>query len=208
MAKDLDETAVLTLDLLEARLRALEYVINGHYTVVTSGGTSKKTAVEKLEELEGGLDQLTAGSRFVSDLLELRTRYPDLFQNSDGDTLPSLLTTATKSAIVISTAAAYPLTASSLTSILDTPIPSAETSAKITALGPQVSELTALQVSQTDIIASLRNRTAKAIQRWYSVDVLQSGEYWAEVEGRVDAAEQTFRRLALVRGDQVASCAL
>lgn len=48
-------------------------------------------------------------------------------------------------------------------------------------------------------IASLKDRTAAILQRWYSVDVLQSGEYWAEVEARVNTTEQRMRRVELAR---------
>ena len=110
-----------------------------------------------------------------------------------------MLDTASKSAIILCSAAAYPLTASSLTSILDTPIPEAELSAKIIATRPQLSDVAQLQASQMKVIASLKDRTAAILQRWYSVDVLQSGEYWAEVEARVNTTEQRMRRVELAR---------
>lgn len=113
--------------------------------------------------------------------------------------MPSLLDLPSKSAIILSSATSYPLTASSLTSILDTPLPAAELSAKIIATRPQVSELEALQASQMKTMASLKERTTAILQRWYSVDVLQSGEYWADVEGRVDIMEQDIRRAELGR---------
>ena len=124
---------------------------------------------------------------------------PDLFQNADEGELPSLLDVESKAAIVLASATSYPLTASSLTSILDTPIPPAELSAKVMATGPQTAELVALQTAQLKTIAALKERTSQVLQRWYSVDILQSGEYWADVEARVDSVEQTVRRATQAR---------
>lgn len=124
---------------------------------------------------------------------------PDLFQNADDGEVPSLLDAEAKAAIVLSSATAYPFTASSLTSILDTPIPAAELSAKVMATGSQIAELAALQTSQLKTIAALKERTSQVLQRWYSVDILQSGEYWADVEARVDGVEQAVRRATQAR---------
>lgn len=124
---------------------------------------------------------------------------PDLLQNADDGEVPSLLDAEAKAAIVLSSATAYPLTASSLTSILDTPIPAAELSAKVMATGPQDAELAALQTSQMKTIAALKERALQVLQRWYSVDILQSGEYWADVEARVDGLEQAVRRAMQAR---------
>lgn len=117
--------------------------------------------------------------------------------------MSSLLDLPSKSATILSSATSYPLTASSLTSILDTPLPAAELSAKVIATRPRVSELEALQASQMKNISSLKERTAAVLQRWYSVDVLQSGEYWAEVESRVDIVEQGVRRAELSRQEEI-----
>ena len=94
------------------------------------------------------------------------------------------------------------MTASSLTSILDTPLPAAEQSAKIIETRPQVAELEALQAVQMKTVATLKERTAAVLQRWYSVDILQSGEHWAEIEGRVDVAEQGIRRTESARQEE------
>lgn len=134
--------------------------------------------------------------------MQIDARHPDLFQNSNDGEVPSLLDTPTKSAVILSQAAAYPLTASSLTSILDTPIPAAELSAKVIATRPQVSDVAEMQKSQMDTIAQLKDRTAAVLKRWYTVDVLQSGDYWAEVETRVDTAELSVRRAELVRKEE------
>lgn len=91
------------------------------------------------------------------------------------------------------------MTASSLTSITDTPIPDASISAKVMIIAPQVQDLAALQASQLKTIASLKERTAAVLERFYSVDILQTGEYWADVETRVDRADHAIRRAALAQ---------
>ena len=138
-------------------------------------------------------------------ILRLGARHPDLFYSPDSEVPPSLLHLPSKSAIVLSSTASFPLTASSLTSIRDTPIPEAERSAKIIATRPQVSELEALQAAQMKTIASLKERTAAVLQRWYSVDILQSGEHWAEIEGRIDTTEQGVRRAEIARQEEEGS---
>ncbi|KFY81088.1 hypothetical protein V499_00126 [Pseudogymnoascus sp. VKM F-103] len=204
MDHDADDTARLTLDLLEARLRQAEYTIYGHLDG-NANSRKRKSVAERLHELEKGLDVITAKSKVAQDLLKLRARHPDLFYSPDSEVPPSLLDLPSKSAIVLSSAASFPLTASSLTSIRDTPIPEAERSAKIIATRPQVSELEALQAAQTKTIASLKERTAAVLQRWYSVDILQSGEHWAEIEGRIDTMEQGVRRAEIARQEEEAT---
>lgn len=113
--------------------------------------------------------------------------------------MPSVLDAEAKAAIVLSSATAYPLTASSLTSILDTPIPAADLSTRVMATGSQIAELAALQMSQSKTIAALRERTSQVLQRCYLVDILQSGEYWADAEARVDGVEQAVRRVSQAR---------
>lgn len=73
MEKDMDETAALTLDLLEARLRTVEYAIYGHLNApANSSPPNQKSAAERLRDLESVLDQLITKSRVVQDLLKLR----------------------------------------------------------------------------------------------------------------------------------------
>jgi hypothetical protein len=49
-------------------------------------------------------------------------------------------------------------------------------------------------VSQLREIAALKQRSAAVLQRWYSVDILQVGECWADLEARVESVEQAVRR--------------
>jgi hypothetical protein len=71
MENTFDKTAVETIDLLEARLRRIEYAICGQ--VDKSTLSSNKTSVaQRLAALEHSLHQLALKSRVVQDLLRLR----------------------------------------------------------------------------------------------------------------------------------------
>jgi hypothetical protein len=71
MELSLDRTASDTIELLEARLQRIEYVITGRSKdgSFRDGGKSITT---KLQDLEHSLDRLVAKSRVMQDLLKLR----------------------------------------------------------------------------------------------------------------------------------------
>lgn len=71
MENTFDKTAVETIDLLEARLRRIEYAICGELNVETFDG-NKESISNRLGDLEHSLHQLAAKSRVVQDLLKLR----------------------------------------------------------------------------------------------------------------------------------------
>jgi uncharacterized coiled-coil protein SlyX len=79
------------------------------------------------------------------------------------------------------------------------PIPPAELSAQLIDLQPRITKVEALQAAQNSDIAELRTRSAAVIQRWYTLDILQAGESWAELESRVEQVEQKVRRAALTK---------
>ncbi|TVY57753.1 hypothetical protein LCER1_G000659 [Lachnellula cervina] len=198
MENTFDKTAIETIDLLEARLRRIEYAICGRVEAATST-TGKTSAVKRLGQLEHSLHQLASKSRVIQDLLKLHSRYPDLFQTIKPDDLPTTLDTSSILAIVLASASSYPSTASRLTSILDVPIPPTELSAQLIDLQPRIAKVGALQAAQSADIAELRERSAAVIQRWYKVDILGAGDSWAELEGRVGQVEQKVRRAALAK---------
>lgn len=220
MENTFDKTASETIDLLEARLRRIEYAVCGHIdtTSVTSSDVSI-SAYERLADLEHILHGLASKSRVIQDLLKLResivfyqgylvvatnaflldAKYPDLFQSIDPDILPTTLDPSSILSIVLASASAYPSTASRLTSILDMPIPSAESSAQLIDLQPRIAKIEALQIAQNAELSALRQRTAAVIQRWYTVDILGTGETWAELEERVQHVEQKVRRATTMK---------
>lgn len=101
---------------------------------------------------------------------------------------------ATLKSIILSSASSYQLTASRLTSILDVPVPDAESSSYLVELQPRVARLELLQAEQEKQVSELKKRSAAVLQRWYAVDVLGVGDCWAEAENRVTAIEQAVRR--------------
>ena len=122
-----------------------------------------------------------------------------MFKSISSDDLPTTLDTASILSIVLASASSYPTTASRLTSILDVPIPPAELLAQLIDLVPRIAKVEALQASQAGDIAELRERSAAAIQRWYTMDILRMGDNWADLEGRVEGVEQKVRRAALAK---------
>jgi hypothetical protein len=76
MENTFDKTAIETIDLLEARLRRIEYAVCGQ--VHESALSSNKSATQRLAALEHSLHQLASKSRVVQDLLRLR-KYSESF---------------------------------------------------------------------------------------------------------------------------------
>jgi hypothetical protein len=74
MDHDADDTARLTLDLLEARLRHAEYTVYGHLDA--EANSLGQSATQRLHDLEKDLDKLTVKSKVVQDLLRLREFMP------------------------------------------------------------------------------------------------------------------------------------
>jgi hypothetical protein len=107
----------------------------------------------------------------------------------------SSLDTASKSSTVLAAASSFHQTASRLTSVNDTPLPSAEASTQLIDAAVRAAKVEVLQESQLREIAALKERSAAVLQRWYSVDILQVGECWADLEARVELVEQGVRRI-------------
>ena len=131
--------------------------------------------------------------------MNIDARHPDLFHALNKDELPTTLDTSSIVSIVLASASSYPSTASRLTSILDVPIPEASQSAQLIELVPRIAKVEAIQASQDAQISALRERSARVIKQWYTVDVLKAGESWAQSEGKVEQLERTIRRAALAR---------
>ncbi|KUJ09865.1 uncharacterized protein LY89DRAFT_628198, partial [Mollisia scopiformis] len=193
-----DKTAMDTIDLLEARLRRIEFAVCGK-AGEDSAADGKPPIAQRLASLERALHQLASKSRVIQDLLRIHSRYPDLFQSLNADNLPTILDTESLRAIIMASASSYPATASRLTSIVDVPIPSTELSTQLIELQPRIAKAENVQAAQSSDIAELRERSAALIQRWYTMDVLRAGDSWADLEGRVGQVEQQLRRVALAK---------
>jgi hypothetical protein len=109
------------------------------------------------------------------------------------------LDTSSLQSIVLASSSTYSAAASRLTSIRDVPVPPAELSAQLVELVPRIAQLEAVQAGQEVEMADLRARSAAVIQQWYTEEVLQAGDNWAELEGRVQQVEQKVRRATLAR---------
>lgn len=95
---------------------------------------------------------------------------------------------------ILAAASLFPQAASRLISINDTPLPTAKLSTELIDTEAELAQLQMLQERQSQEIAALRQRTAAVLQRWYSIDIIQIGEYWANLEDVVEVMEQNLRQ--------------
>lgn len=73
MENSFDKTATETIDLLEARLRRIEFVLSGKDgSSTTTSDVNTTSAVQRLADLEHSLHQLASKSRVAQDILTLR----------------------------------------------------------------------------------------------------------------------------------------
>ncbi|KAE8381435.1 hypothetical protein BDV26DRAFT_255597 [Aspergillus bertholletiae] len=205
MALENDAVAGATIELLESRLRRLTYLLTGDAnwtgvpTAPTKPASLDDSVSRRLLSLERELERLSRNIPAVRDVLLLHDRFPDLFRPTPPQTLPENLTTENLASIVLSYASAFPETASRLTSLNDLPIPDAQTSASLIQLQPRLDQLAQVQEEQAKQISALRVRTARALQRWYEIALVGSGECWAEWEGRLEDVEREVKREEVMR---------
>ncbi|KAJ5906848.1 uncharacterized protein N7473_003764 [Penicillium subrubescens] len=205
MSLESEAVASATIELLEARLRRLSYLLTGGTGWTGVPSTPEKpasldeTVSRRLARLERELEKLSRNVPAVRDVIQLHDRFPDLFNPPTPHDIPEDLTPRTLSSIVLSYATAFPETASRLTSLNDLPIPDASSSAALIALQPQIDRLAQTQTEQAAAVSELRVRTARVLQRWYEVGVVGSGECWAEWEGRLEGVEREVRRREVLR---------
>ncbi|KAK2794020.1 hypothetical protein FQN50_009954 [Emmonsiellopsis sp. PD_5] len=203
------DTAADTIELLESRLRRIEYLLTGeaswtgesgvrNWNVAGAGGNAnseQQPATTRLAELEYELKSLAKKVPAVRDVLALYTRFPDLFQPTPPTTTPTTLPPQSLTSIILSYASAFPETASRLTSLQDLPIPPAALSAALIELQPRLDRLAAVQAQQAAEVAELRVRSALVAKRWVEVGVVGGSEVWGEWEGRVEGVERGVRRV-------------
>lgn len=224
MALENDAVAGATIELLEARLQRLTYLLTGDAswtgtpTAPAKPASLDDTVSRRLFRLEKDLENLSRNIPAVRDVLQLRKhpflylanepkltrrdsddRFPDLFRPTPPQSVPENLTTQNLASIVLSYASAFPETASRLTSLNDLPVPDAQASASLVQLQPRLDQLARTQKEQVREISELRVRTARVLQRWYEVGLVGSGECWAEWEGRLEDVEREVKREEVVR---------
>ncbi|KAL1991738.1 hypothetical protein VTN49DRAFT_5046 [Thermomyces lanuginosus] len=207
MSLEREAVASATIELLEARLRRLEYLLTGETrwsgepTPPPRPDSLDHTVARRLARLEEDLEALSARKPVVQDVLQLHARFPELFSTSstDNEKIPPGLTTQHLASIVLSYASAFPETASRLNSLKDLPIPDAKASAALIELGPRLAKLAEKQQQQAKEISELRARSAKLLQRWYELGLLGNSECWAEWEARLERVERGVRRREVAR---------
>ncbi|KAJ5536653.1 hypothetical protein N7513_009839 [Penicillium frequentans] len=205
MTVESDSVAGATIELLEARLRRLTYLLGGATdwtgipTTPEKPASLEETVSRRLASLERELEKLSRSVPVVRDVIQLHDRFPDLFQSPLSHEIPEGLSTRALTSIVLSYATAFPETASRLTSLNDLPIPDAQSSATLIDLQPRMDRVAQTQAEQAAEISELRVRTAKVLQRWYEVGLVGSGECWAEWEGRLEGVEREIRRREVVK---------
>lgn len=76
IADDPEKTVIVTLELLESRLRAIEHALYGHMDPTAANGSKDKSAATRLRALELALEHYTAKTKVIQDLLKLcKLRY-------------------------------------------------------------------------------------------------------------------------------------
>ncbi|EEP78826.1 predicted protein [Uncinocarpus reesii 1704] len=195
-------TAADTIELLETRLRRIEYLLTGGTSwtgeperLPGPPASARESVAARLAGLERELRVLSTKVPAVQDVLKLYSRYPDLFQSSDPSTVPSTLSTQSLASIVLSYATAFPETASRLSSLQDLPIPPAKASTSLIELQPRIDRALREEERQAGELAELRARSALLMKRWMEVGIVGGGEVWGEWEERVRMAEREVRRL-------------
>ncbi|GBF66161.1 hypothetical protein TMEN_8879 [Trichophyton mentagrophytes] len=194
-------TAADTIELLETRLRRIEFLLTGQTNwagepeqAAEPPASVRETVSARLAELEHGLRRLSARVPAVQDVLKLYSRYPDLFQSASTHTPPATMTPATLASIVLSYATAFPETASRLSSLQDLPIPPASSSTALVELQPRIDRALETQRRQAEEIAELRVQSTLLMKRWVEVGVVGGGEVWGEWEERMKMVERGVRR--------------
>ncbi|EFR01432.1 hypothetical protein MGYG_04439 [Nannizzia gypsea CBS 118893] len=194
-------TAADTIELLETRLRRIEFLLTGQTNwagepeqASEPPASVRETVSARLAELEHGLRRLSVRVPAVQDVLKLYSRYPDLFQSASTHTPPATMTPATLASIVLSYATAFPETASRLSSLQDLPIPPASASTALVELQPRLDRCQETQRRQAEEIAELRVQSTLLMKRWVEVGVVGGGEVWGEWEERMKMVERGVRR--------------
>ncbi|KAM5442326.1 hypothetical protein MferCBS31731_002701 [Microsporum ferrugineum] len=194
-------TAADTIELLETRLRRIEFLLTGQTNWASEPeqlseppASVRDTVSARLAELEHGLKRLSARVPAVQDVLKLYSRFPDLFQSAPTHTPPATLTPSTLASIVLSYATAFPETASRLSSLQDLPVPPASASTALVELQPRLDRCLETQRRQAEEVAELRIQSSLLMKRWIEVGVVGGGEVWGEWEERLKMVERGVRR--------------
>ncbi|KAF9875169.1 nuclear distribution protein [Colletotrichum karsti] len=192
MDSSLDNTTLSTISLLESRLLRIEHLLYGPTAAPTSQHTD--SAVDGLDDIERRFNHLLSHIRVYGELMKIYNSHPTLFQPPPPSEPPIQLGPEAVQATVLASAASFPSTASSLTSVNDCPIPEPSQSAALASLVPRMRGIEATQIAQEAEMAELRARSEEVLKSWYQQGVLGVSEFVADVEGRVERVERRVRR--------------
>lgn len=185
-----------TLSMLEARLKRIDYVLNG-YDYQTERPPAAKTtgsAAIKLRGLERSLQSLAASSSTITDILNLRKAHPEIFDPDTSSPTPATLPPQSLASLILAHKSLYATASNNLTQLQDFSVADPSTAAKLTNLQPRIDEAQAKQRAQAVEFAELRDRSARAVEAWYEGGVLRMDGQWAEWEERLRDAEILVRR--------------
>lgn len=211
------DVALQTLQLLEWRLRRLEYVFNGG-SQGQDGMGSQQSVVKRLGKLEDNFARLTTKSPVIPEIMALRTnricvtswtmalannlkesRHPELFESAPA-AKEDELDIPTQLAMVLTEAPSFPTTASQLTQLNDLPLPPTQSFTNLIANLPRLAAIDERQIEQAREISELRKRNGLLLLKWHELFVLGQGRCWAEWDGKLKKAERKVRREEVRRG--------
>ncbi|KAF6795423.1 nuclear distribution protein [Colletotrichum sojae] len=192
MDSSLDKTTLSTISLLESRLLRIEHLLYGPTVAPASAQT--ESTFEAMEDLERRFNHLLSRIRVYGELMKIHNSHPTLFQPPPPTEPPTQLGPEAIQATVLASAASFPATASSLTSVNDCPIPEPSQSAALASLVPRMRGIEATQIAQEAEMAELRARSEEVLKSWYQQDVMGASEFVADLEGRAERAERRVRR--------------
>ncbi|ETN40952.1 uncharacterized protein HMPREF1541_05232 [Cyphellophora europaea CBS 101466] len=198
-----------SLDLLEVRLRRLEYLLSGSSSLdgvpdsVTKPASGDDAVLGRLRTLQAGLDRLRkndgVAGEMVRDVETLYSHYPELKNSSASIPIEDV---STQASIVLANASLYPETASRLSSLQTLPIPPVETSSKLAGLSGDIDKCQHEQDNLDVTVQDLRQRSARCLEWWIKIGVVGMGDLWEEWEDRMVELERQVTRHERKRQDE------
>ena len=198
-----------SLALLELRLRRLEFLLTGSSNLdglpdgIDAPQRSGDAVAAKLASLQASLTRLRRldgpPGMLVREIEALYATFPEL---SLSESVVPSNDLSTQASVVLSHATVFPETASRLSSLQSLQIPSAEASAKISVLAPEIANCQQDQKELEQEIQDLRQRSARCLEWWVRVGVVGMGDLWEEWEDRLKATERQLARLERRRKEE------
>ncbi|KAF2716158.1 hypothetical protein K431DRAFT_235973 [Polychaeton citri CBS 116435] len=196
------ETTSQTLDLLEERLRRVDYLINGNVVPTEQNDhlsrrqtETQLSATTRLRNLTRILDHLASKHPSVSHILDLQKRRPELFGRTQAAASTSALSTPVLTEIVLAHEQTYRHLSAQLQQLQAFDIPDPERSANLFKQRGKIDQVRVKQIEQAKEVQELRSRSARVLEEWYEGGVLGIGDMWAQLEASIKACEIMIRRV-------------